>query len=144
MAKANINATGGAFSKREVVTWVETHATLRWCPSLGGGNPSEPLLSVGWRWPWGTSRSARVTGPQSHSRLTWQRRSPWCRLIRRAPSPPFKLARPPGSAVHSPLRNSCLIKKVIPKRNWTLSYSGVILWLAKLVRYFLTVKSRGT
>ena len=81
-----------------------------------GGDPSELLLSLGWRWPWGTSRSVREAIPLGDSRLTWQWRSPWCRPIRRANGSPFTLARPPGSAVHSPLRNSCLIEKVVPKR----------------------------
>ena len=76
----------------------------------------ELLLPIGQRWPWRTSRSVRGTVNLRHSRLTWQWRLPWCRLIRRANGSHFTLARPPDSAVHSPLRNSCLIKKVVPKR----------------------------
>ena len=51
------------------------------------------------RWPGRTSRSVKRAVPLRHSRLTWQFRSPWCRLVHRAPSPPFTLARRRDNAV---------------------------------------------
>ena len=35
-----------------------------------GGDPSELLLPIGQRWPWGTSRSIKGAVPLRHSRLT--------------------------------------------------------------------------
>ena len=73
-----------------------------------GAIPSELLLFVRRRWPYGTNRPIKGGDPLRHSRLLWQLRSPWCRLIRRTPSPSFILARRLGSAMHSPLHNLCL------------------------------------
>ena len=81
-----------------------------------GVDPSELLLSGRRRWPWGTRRYVRGTVLPRHARLRWQWRLPWCRPIRRANGSPFTLAQRQCSAAHSPLRNSCLIEKVIPKR----------------------------
>jgi hypothetical protein len=58
-----------------------------------GVDPSELLLSVRRRWPWGTRRYVRGTVLPRHARLRWQWRLPWCRPIRRANGSPFKLAQ---------------------------------------------------
>ena len=124
LTKANVN-TIGAFTAANARRLLESRRMPRSADVLLSGGWSQWAAAAYWAemalGDLGQARSIKEAVPLRHSRLTWQLRSPWCRLIRRAPSPPFTLARRPGSAVHSPLRDSCLKKKSSPKGNKTLS-----------------------